>query len=80
MNLVVNHSDNEFVRKLFDRVQGLLAIIITDEEGTMILKGISPRMSSHTTVKDFDTAFSATFLLASEQVCSIVLDDECMSD
>ena len=66
----VNQSENPFIKKLFDRVHGLLAVLVTDDEGTIILKGLAPNLSSLTKVdvKDFDNAFPATFLLASEQV------------
>ena len=64
-------TNNQFLNKRFDRVYGLLAIIVADEDGTILLKGLSPHFSAINKVPqvtDFDSAFPATFYLASEQV------------
>jgi len=64
------NKNNQFLNKCFDRIYGLLAIIVADEEGTILLKGLSPHFSALNKVPqvtDFDNAFPATFLLASEQ-------------
>jgi hypothetical protein len=74
MNTTESSSTNAFLLKCFDRIYGLLAIIVTDGEGTILLKGVSPNLSQLTQVpqvKDFDGTFPAKFLFASEQASKL---------
>ncbi|KAL9644221.1 hypothetical protein ABK040_005682 [Willaertia magna] len=59
-------KNNPYFTKLFDRIDGLLCILVSDIDGNIIARGFSDDCPI-----EFDSTFPATYLLANEQASKL---------
>jgi len=62
-------SKHPFFANLFERVEGLIAIIVTDGDGNLHIKAINKQAKNDDGARiDFDTTLSTAYAMAAEQV------------